>query len=173
MEQGLSKPKPVRVLFVCTGNICRSPMAEGVFKRHVADAGLADRIKADSAGTHDYHVGAAPDTRAQKTAAKRGYDISKLCGRQVIRRDFTEYDYVLAMDAVNMRNLARLCPAEHAHKLKLLMEYARGATSREVPDPYYGSADDFEWVLDLVESASEGLLDHIRTRLDKPVSGKQ
>jgi protein-tyrosine phosphatase len=168
----MSEQKTIKVLFCCTGNICRSPMAEGVFKRHVAEAGLSDRIKADSAGTHDYHVGAAPDARAQKTAAKRGYDISKQHGRQIIRRDFSEYDYVLAMDAVNMRYLARLCPAEHAHKLKLLMEYARGATSREVPDPYYGSAVDFEWVLDLVESASEGLLDHIRTKLDNPQNAR-
>src|SRR5262245_45542301 len=155
----------IKVLFVCTGNICRSPMAEGVFRRRVGDAGLADRVKVASTGTHDYHIGAPPDARAQKAAAGRGYDISKLCARQIIRRDFSEYDYVLAMDEVNLRCLARLCPLEHAHKLKLLMEYASSDGSREVPDPFYGGATEFESVLDMVESASEGLLEEIRTRL--------
>lgn len=140
-------------------------MAEGVFRRHVAEAGLAERIAVKSAGTHDYHVGDAPDTRAQKTAAGRGYDISKLRGRQVIRRDFAEYDYVLAMDSINMKYLARLCPRENAHKLKLLMAFGRGSADREVPDPYDGSLSDFEGVLDLVEEASQGLLDHIRAQL--------
>jgi len=161
----MTNREKIKVLFVCTGNICRSPMAEGVFKRCVADAGLAERVKVASTGTHDYHIGEPPDARAQKAAASRGYDISKQCARQVIRRDFSEYDYVLAMDEVNLRFLARLCPAEHAHKLKLVMEYARGDVPREVPDPYDGSAAEFEAVLDLVESASEGLLDDIRARL--------
>ena len=157
---------PIRVLFVCTGNICRSPSAEGVFKQRVAAAGLADRITAASAGTHDYHIGDMPDPRAQEAAARRGYDISKLRGRLVIRRDFTEFDYVLAMDQLNMKLLARLCPPEHRHKLKLLMEFADGATTREVPDPYYGSTEDFEQVLDLLEAASEGLLAHVRGQLE-------
>jgi protein-tyrosine phosphatase len=159
--------RPIRVLFICTGNICRSPSAEGVFRQKVADAGLADRVKTDSAGTHDYHVGDAPDPRAQKVAAKRGYDLSKLCGRQVIRRDFTEFDHVLAMDQINMKELGRLCPREHAHKVRLFMEFAYGSAVREVPDPYYGSADDFERVLDMLESAAEGLLDHVRTQLEQ------
>ena len=157
----------VRVLFVCTGNICRSPIAEGVFRRHVSDAGLSDRIKVASAGTHDFHVGEAPDTRAQKTAANRGYDISKQRGRQVIRRDLVECDYVLAMDAINLRYLGRLCPAGHAHKLKLVMEFGGDPTAREVADPYEGSESDFERVLDLMESASAGLLEHIRIRLEQ------
>jgi len=140
-------------------------MAEGVFRRQVADAGLADRITVDSAGTHDYHVGSKPDQRAQKIAATRGYDLSKQFGRQVIRRDFVEYDYVLAMDVINMKYLARLCPPENAHKLKLLMAFGRGSVAREVPDPYYGSTSDFEGVLDLVEEASQGLLNHIRVQL--------
>ena len=154
--------EPVRVLFVCTGNICRSPMAEGVFRRQVDAAGLSDRIKVASAGTHDYHIGEPPDGRAQKTAAIRGYDISKFRGRQVIRRDLVECDYVLAMDATNLRYLERMCPAEHTHKLKLLLEFSPDATAREVADPYYGSDSDFERVLDLMESASAGLLEHIR-----------
>jgi protein-tyrosine phosphatase len=155
----------VRVLFVCTGNICRSPSAEGVFKHQVAAAGLADLITADSAGTHDYHVGDTPDSRAQEAAARRGYDISKLHGRQVIRRDFVEFDYVLAMDKLNMKLLERICPKEQRHKLKLFMEFAPGTVAREVPDPYYGSARDFESVLDLLEAASVGLLEHLRERL--------
>jgi protein-tyrosine phosphatase len=158
--------KTVRVLFICTGNICRSPMAEGIFQRQVDAAGLSDRIKVASAGTHDYHIGEAPDSRAQKTAAMRGYDISKFRGRQVIRRDLVESDYVLVMDAANLRYLGRMCPAEHAHKLKLFLEFSRDATEREVADPYYGSDNDFERVLDQMEAASAGLLEHIRARLE-------
>jgi len=143
-------------------------MAEGVFRRHVADAGLAEQITVKSAGTHDYHIGDAPDARAQKTAADRGYDISKQRARQVIRRDFAEFDYVLAMDEVNRKYLARLCPPENAHKLKLFMEFAGHAAAREVPDPYHGASSDFEYALDLVEAASTGLLAHIREQLAKP-----
>src|SRR5215467_7453922 len=109
----------IAVLFVCTGNICRSPSAEGLLLQRVAAAGLTDRIKVDSAGTHDYHVGDAPDLRAQQAAARRGYDLSRLRGRQVIRRDFIEFDYVLAMDQHNLKALAPICPREHAGKLKL------------------------------------------------------
>ena len=157
--------QPIRILFVCTGNICRSPIAKGVLERRVADAGLAGRITAGAAGTHDYHVGDAPDPRAQKAAAGRGYDISKQHARQVIRRDFVEFDYVLAMDRFNMKLLGRLCPAEHASKLRLFMEFAPHIETREVPDPYSGSDEDFESVLDLLEAATEGLLDHLRVRL--------
>jgi low molecular weight protein-tyrosine phosphatase len=156
----------IKVLFVCTGNICRSPTAEAVLLQRVAAAGLADRIKVDSAGTHDFHVGDAPDPRAQETAARRGYDLSKLRGRQVIRRDFVEFDYVLAMDHANVRALALLCPAEHAQKLRLIMEFARGSTEREVPDPYNGGSQDFDWVLDLLEAAMDGLLEHLRAQLE-------
>ncbi len=155
----------VRVLFVCTGNICRSPTAEGVFKHFVEQAGLAGRVMSDSAGTHDYHVGDPPDTRAQKAAAHRGYDLSKLRGRQVRRLDFNEFDYVLAMDEANLRLLERLCPQQHAHKLKLFMEFSADLAVREVPDPYYGGAEGFERVLDLVEQASRGLLAHLRSRI--------
>jgi protein-tyrosine phosphatase len=155
----------VRILFVCTGNICRSPTAEGVFKRHVREAGLAERILSDSAGTHDYHVGEAPDPRAQSAALQRGYDLSELCGRQVSRRDFIDFDYVLAMDEANLRMLKRQCPPEHAGKVKLFMEFAPNPRALEVPDPYYGGKRGFEEVLDLVEEASRGLLAHLRERI--------
>ena len=158
--------KPIRVLFVCTGNICRSPSAEGVFRHYVAKAGLSDRVQTDSAGTHDFHVGDTPDPRAQKAATQRGYDLSRMYGRQVIRRDFIEFDYVLAMDQLNMKQLARLAPPEHAHKLRLFMEFAYGSSVSEIPDPYHGSAEDFEKVLDMLEAAAEGLLDHVRAQLD-------
>ena len=154
-----------KILFVCMGNLCRSPMAEGVFKHYVAQAGLAERIASDSAGTHDYHVGDPPDARAQAAAGRRGYDLSGLRGRQVGRGDFGEFDYVLAMDEMNLRWLGRLCPPEHVHKLKLLMEFSTGPAPREVPDPYYGEEQSFERVLDMVEQAAQGLLDHVRQRL--------
>ena len=155
----------IRILFVCMGNLCRSPMAEGVFKHYVAQAGLAEMIASDSAGTHDYHVGDPPDARAQQAARRRGYDLSGLRGRQVSRGDFGEFDYLLAMDEANLRVLQRLCPSQHAHKLKLLMEFSTGPAPREVPDPYYGEDQGFERVLDLVEQAAQGLLDHVRQRL--------
>lgn len=157
--------QPIKILFVCMGNICRSPMAEGVFKRYVAEAGLGGRIASDSAGTHDYHIGEPPDPRAQRIAGKRGYDLSALRGRQVSGRDFDEFDYVLAMDEVNLRLLQRLCPAQHAHKLKLFMEFGTDTKVREVPDPYYGGNQGFEQVLDMVEQAAQGLLAHVRERL--------
>ena len=155
----------VKVLFVCTGNICRSPMAEGVFRHQVKQAGLDGIIASDSAGTHDYHVGEPPDPRAQRAAGRRGYDLSRLRGRQVNRADFLEFDYLLAMDESNLRVLERQCPAQHAHKLKLLMEFSTGPAPREVPDPYYGGEQGFERVLDMVEQAAQGLLRHLRGRL--------
>ncbi len=157
-----SPAKPVKVLFVCTGNICRSPTAEGVFKHAVEKAGLADRITSDSAGTGDYHIGEAPDPRAQSAALGRGYDLSPLCARQVSRRDFIEFDYILAMDETHLRQLKRLCPPEHTGKVRLFMEFAGEGALREVPDPYYGGAQGFEQVLDMVERASSGLLEHLR-----------
>lgn len=155
----------IKVLFVCMGNICRSPTAEGVFKGLVEKAGLTDKISSDSAGTHDYHIGEPPDPRAQCAAQSRGYDLSSLCARQVSRRDFSEFDYVLAMDEANLRQLKRLCPPEHADKLKLFMEFAGDVATREVPDPYYGGSQGFERVIDLVEQASKGLLEHLRGRI--------
>ncbi|MDP1537785.1 MAG: low molecular weight protein-tyrosine-phosphatase [Burkholderiales bacterium] len=150
-----------RVLFVCMGNICRSPTAEGVFRHVVAQQGLAEQIIIDSAGTHDYHIGAPPDTRAQAAAARRGYDLSALRARQVTPGDFAEFDYVLAMDEANHRLLLPLCPVEFRDRLRLFLEFAAGSALREVPDPYYGGTQGFEEVLDLVENAAQGLLQHI------------
>ncbi len=152
----------VKVLFVCMGNICRSPTAEAVFRARVEEAGLAEQIRIDSAGTHDYHIGEPPDARTQRTAAKRGYDMSKLRGRQVERADFSRFDYVLAMDSANLSILERLRPRDAASHLGLFLQFAERRAEREVPDPYYGGADGFERVLDMVEDASDGLLRHIR-----------
>ena len=157
--------KPLKVLFVCTGNICRSPTAEGVFRHVVEKAGLADRVTSDSAGTGDYHIGEAPDSRAQSAALTRGYDLSPLCARQVRLRDFSEFDYILAMDETHVSQLRRLSPPEHAAKVRLFMEFAGQGAAREVPDPYYGGPQGFERVLDMVEQASKGLLEHLRERI--------
>jgi protein-tyrosine phosphatase len=152
----------VRVLFVCLGNICRSPTAEGVFRLTVARAGLADAIAIDSAGTHAYHVGEPPDTRAQEAAARRGIDLSPLRGRRVSAEDLTDFDYVLAMDRENYRNLLAICPHEYQDRVAMLMDFASDRPEEEVPDPYYGGSGGFDRVLDMIEDAAEGLLNHIR-----------
>lgn len=151
------------VLFICMGNICRSPTAEGVFRRLVQEAGLEQAIVIDSAGTHDYHIGAAPDARAQAAAARRGYDLSGLRGRQVSRDDFARFDYILAMDEENLANLRRYCPDEHGHKLHLFLSFSSDYNGREVPDPYYGGPQGFDQVLDMVEDAARGLLKAIQS----------
>jgi protein-tyrosine phosphatase len=148
------------VLFICLGNICRSPTAEGVFRRLATEAGLEDRIVVDSAGTGDYHIGSPPDERACEVAARRGYDLAALRARQVSRTDFEAFDYILAMDEQNMRVLKRLAPKEHAHKVRLFTEFSSRPTPA-VPDPYGGGPEGFELVLDLVEDAARGLLRHI------------
>ena len=152
----------ISVLFVCMGNICRSPTAEAVFRACVENAGLSGQIRIDSAGTHDYHIGDPPDTRAMRAARQRGYDMSALRGRQVGMEDFARFDYVLAMDRNNLAILQRLRPSDAAGHLGLFLEFASRHSQREVPDPYYGGADGFERVLDMVEDAAEGLLQHIR-----------
>ena len=152
----------VRVLFCCMGNICRSPTAEAVFRHYVEQQGLAGLIQIDSAGTHDYHIGEAPDARTQLAARKRGYDMSQLRGRQVESADFKRFDYVLAMDEANLAILEHLRPSDAESHLGLFLHFAERHTEREVPDPYFGGADGFERVLDMVEDAAAGLLRHIR-----------
>lgn len=151
-----------RVLFVCMGNICRSPTAEGVFRRIVREAGLDQVVHIDSAGTHDYHIGKSPDRRAQEAAGGRGYDLSDLTARQVSRRDFAEFDRILAMDRDNLNDLLRICPAEHRGKVRLFLSHSEQFSGQEVPDPYYGGSQGFEQVLDMVEDAARGLLKEIR-----------
>jgi low molecular weight protein-tyrosine phosphatase len=151
----------VSVLFVCTGNICRSPTAEAIFRKLAADAGMSESVVADSAGTHGYHVGDPPDPRAQGAAAGRGYDLSGLRARRVDRSDFRSFDLIVAMDRGHFTTLSRLAEPETAHKLKLMMSYSRAFKEKDVPDPYYGGPQDFEQVLDMLEDAARGLLDFL------------
>ena len=149
------------------GNICRSPTAEVVFRAKVVEAGLGVFITIDSVGTHNYHIGDPPDLRTQRAAKQRGYDMSKLRGRQVEVADFSRFDYVLAMDNANMAILYRLCPQTQRDRLGLFLDYAKKYNEKEVPDPHYGGDKGFERVLDMVEDAAVGLLIHIRKdRLD-------
>lgn len=150
------------VIFVCTGNICRSPTAEGVFLKLVGEAGLSDRIVVDSAGTHGYHIGEPPDRRAQAAAARRGYDLSRLRARKFEPEDFQRFDLVLPMDRENHAILSRLAQPSAGHRLRMMMEYASRFQEVEVPDPYYGGSDGFERVLDMIEDAAQGLLEAIR-----------
>lgn len=154
----------VKILFVCMGNICRSPTAEGVFRHHVERHNLQHAVFIDSAGTHSYHIGNQPDRRAQEAARARGVDLSTLRARRVSSNDFEHFDYILAMDRPNYEDLCQDCPEEYRHKVQLFMSYAEGVGETEVPDPYYGAKKGFEYVLDLVEAASEGLLKAIKTR---------
>ncbi|MGK2742493.1 low molecular weight protein-tyrosine-phosphatase [Tepidicaulis sp. LMO-SS28] len=155
----------VRILFVCLGNICRSPTAEGVFARRAEAAGLD--FEADSAGTGDWHIGKAPDPRAASAAKARGYEIAHLRARQVSRDDFSAFDYVLAMDRMNLAELQRLAPTRFKGTLRLFLDFAPDAPLREVPDPYYGGDDGFAEVLDLIEAASDGLIAHAQTHTRK------
>jgi len=152
----------VNVLFVCMGNICRSPMAHGVFERQVNEAGLGHLVRVDSAGTHAYHVGSPPDERAQRTAMSRGVDLSRQRARLLDADDFERYDYVLVMDEENLHNALRICPEGYRDRVRLLLEFAEARDEREVPDPYYGGNAGFERVFDMVEDAVEGLMGHLR-----------
>jgi len=157
-----------RVLFVCMGNICRSPTAEGVMRDLVFEAGLSDRIELDSAGTGGWHAGAPPDARATAAAAQRGIRLSG-AARQVRRSDFDDFDLLLALDAANARDLRHLAPdPQAAAKVRLLREFDPGGDGGDVPDPYYGEDDGFGHVLDLVDAACRGLLDDLRGRVGAP-----
>lgn len=151
-----------RVLFVCTGNICRSPTAEGVAQRLVQEAGLGERIVVASAGTHGYHVGEPPDPRAVKAAARRGYDIAELRARKLEMADFQTFDLLLAMDVGHLEIMLRRCPEVYRPKLQLFMRYAGNHDLDEVPDPYYGGDAGFEAVLDYCEDGVRGLIEFLR-----------
>ena len=160
----MKKDKKIRVLFVCMGNICRSPTAEGAFRHLVCQQALDQYIKTDSAGTHAYHIGERPDRRAQQTALSRGLDISDLRARKVKPTDFKKFHYVIAMDQDNYQLLAEMAPEGLEDRLRLFLEFAPNLKESEVPDPYYGGPKGFEYVFDLVEEASRGLLDEIREK---------
>jgi protein-tyrosine phosphatase len=157
--------KPYSILFVCMGNICRSPTAHGVLLHMVRDRGLGGQLQVDSAGTHNYHPGNPPDERSQAHAVKRGYDLSALRARQISDSDFERHDLILAMDWDNLALIQDECPAEHLHKVRRLTEFCLKHNSPVVPDPYYGGKDGFEHVLDLVEDACEGLLRYAENQL--------
>lgn len=154
--------KKINVLFVCMGNICRSPTAEGVFTKLVQEQNLQHHFSIDSAGTHAYHIGSPPDPRSQEAALKRGVDLSQLRGRKVIMGDFEDFDYLLVMDDDNFEIIMNACPTQHKHKIKYFLEYAPELKQREVPDPYYGGKYGFDGVLDMVEAASKGFLNTLK-----------
>jgi protein-tyrosine phosphatase len=151
--------KTPAILFICMGNICPSPTAEGVFRQRAQQAGIT--LDIDSAASHAYHTGDAPDPRTQAHAAKRGYDLSTLRARPVTAADFEKFDHLLAMDHDNLTPLAALCPPQHRHKLGLLMQFSKKHAAKIVPDPYYGTGADFDVVLDYVEDAADGLILHL------------
>jgi protein-tyrosine phosphatase len=158
--------RKVGILFVCMGNICRSPTAEGVFNAVSKRAGVARRLRIDSAGTHDFHVGEPPDARAIAVASRRGYDLHKHRARQVAPRDFARFDWILAMDQRNLRYLAEHRPKDFGGHLGLLLDLLPALGQREVPDPYYGGPDGFERMLDLIEPASDALLARVMNAQD-------
>lgn len=151
----------IKVLFVCMGNICRSPTAEGVFNKYIKDMGTSDRFIVDSAGTHAYHVGEPSDPRSQQTARSRGVDLSKIRARKVAPSDFEHFDYILAMDSANLQILMNDCPSQFADKISLFLDFAPNQTEQDVPDPYYGGSNGFDHVFDLVEDASAGFYNSV------------
>ncbi len=155
----------IRTLFVCTGNICRSPTAEGVFAAMVAEAGLHTDIATDSAGIESYHIGDKPDPRSIKAAKSRGYDLEPLRARQIQPSDFQNFDLILAMDSGHLARLHRHAPPSEQHKIRLFLEFSAKYPNQSVPDPYYGDWDGFLSVLDRIEDGCAGLLAHIKTRL--------
>ena len=162
---GIKDPPPLparRILFVCMGNICRSPTAEGVVRKLLAEQAPELDVLIDSAGTHGYHTGAPPDPRACRAAERRGVDIRPLRARPVTAEDFAHFELVLAMDEQNQQFLLEACPPEYQNRIRLFLDFAPHLERREVPDPYYGGSTGFEHVLDLVEEAAAGLIEHLR-----------
>lgn len=166
----MSRSKKIRVLFVCLGNICRSPTAEGVFREKCKQLNLLEQLDIESAGTSGWHIGEAPDPRAMAAAKSRGYDLSRLRGRGVQDEDFAEFDYILAMDSDNLNNLFSrnedIAPEFRRAKIQRFLEFANHTDINDVPDPYYGGDNGFEHVLDLIESASDGFIKTIQTQLE-------
>jgi len=158
------------VLFLCMGNICRSPTAHGVFRYKVQQAGLGHKVFVTSAGTHNYHPGEPPDRRSQHAAGQRGYDISDLRARQLSEQDFEQHDLLLAMDWDNFALAEQRCPPAHRRKLRRLTEFCRQHDAAVVPDPYYGGETGFQQVLDLIEDACDGLLDHVSSQFASPTA---
>lgn len=157
----------ISVLFVCLGNICRSPTAHGVFETMVSQAGLENKILVDSCGTGDWHIGHSPDERSAKAALSRGYDLNHLRSRQITPNDFNQFDYILVMDEQNLTDVKALCPKSFPGQLELFLNYAnKFSDCTEVPDPYYGGADGFDNVIDLVEDASQSLLIALQSKLE-------
>jgi protein-tyrosine phosphatase len=157
-----------RILFVCLGNICRSPMAEGVFRRMAQEQGVLDLFEIDSAGLGQWHIGQAPDARAQSASLKRGIDISGQSARQVKHGDFARFDLVLAMDGENYQELVQLAPSDARHKVRRFLDFAREARTKNVPDPFFGAPKGFDHALDLIEQAARGLLTSLLTEAAAP-----
>ncbi|MDH5518608.1 MAG: low molecular weight phosphotyrosine protein phosphatase [Gammaproteobacteria bacterium] len=151
----------IKVLFVCMGNICRSPTAEGVFRHLTIKNKVSEQVLIDSAGTHAYHIGEPPDSRSMTTARSRNIDMSLQRARKISSEDFENFDHILVMDQSNLADLLQICPNHLQHKIELFMSYAKNFNETEVPDPYYGGNSGFDHVFDLVEDASEGLLKKI------------
>jgi protein-tyrosine phosphatase len=147
-----------RLLFICLGNICRSPMAEGVFRRVAEEEGLLHLFEIDSAGLGDWHIGQAPDTRAQAATRKRGVDISGQCARQIAPQDYRRFDLLLAMDGSNYEELLQFAPSEMRHKVRRFLDFAPHVRTKDVPDPFYGGNEGFDHALDLIEHAARGLI---------------
>lgn len=162
-------PTEFKILFVCMGNICRSPTAEAVFSKRLTERNLSHAVEVDSAGTHNFHPDAPPDERSQAHARQRGYDLSHLRARPVVERDFEEFDLLLTMDWDNRALLEERCPAQHLHKIRGLAEFLQTTQASVIPDPYYGDRQGFEHVLDLIEEASEGLVKFVGQKIQARV----
>ena len=156
-----------RILLVCMGTICRSPTAEGVLRKYIRNNRLGDIVEVDSAGTHGYHVGEAPDPRTQRAALARGYNLSQLRARKVARQDIDYFDLILAMDKSNLDNLRRMAPPGAHERIKLFMDFADNFDDDEVPDPYYGLGHGFDLVLDMIEDAAQGLVDQLKSKFER------
>lgn len=150
-----------KILFVCLGNICRSPTAHGIFQKMIDEAGLQEKFQVDSCGTGSWHIGHHPDERMQKAALKKGYDLSTLTARKLALKDFKQFDYILAMDTRNLADIIKLAPDQYKGRIQLFLDYADDKNLLEVPDPYYGGEQGFEHVVNLIESGCEGLFDKV------------